>query len=59
MKKKLSLKNIEVKSFVTDVQNKEASDIKGGGDILTDYSCMRYISCFEFQCLTQERGNIC
>ena len=35
MKKKMSLNNLQVKSFVTNLGNNNAETIKGGGDALT------------------------
>lgn len=58
MKKKLKLNDLKVKSFVTDVADK--SDVKGGqkgGP--TELSCYRYVSCFQFQCITRDEGKFC
>jgi len=57
MKKKLSLKNLSVKSFVTEINTQQ---VKGGGGLDdTLYSCMAYISCNILQCVATVNGNGC
>lgn len=57
MGKKLKINDLKVKSFVTDVNQ---ADIKGGKDHHhTEFSCYRYVSCFEFQCFTRNDGKYC
>ncbi len=56
MKKKLSLKDLEVKSFVTSID--KTQEVKGG-DNYTELSCYRYMSCFAFQCITRDDNKLC
>ncbi len=56
MKKKLSLSDLKVSSFVTET--KEDNAIKGGS-VVTEYSCYKNISCFEFQCALHTQPNYC
>lgn len=57
MKKKLSLKELKVQSFVTE---SSASNIVGGGPLdATQYSCYDYISCGKIECLANSRMNDC
>lgn len=58
MKKKLSLKDLEVKSFVTSID--KTQEVKGGEDKnYTEFSCYRYMSCFAFQCITRDDNSLC
>jgi len=54
MKKKLSLNDLKVSSFVTETPN--TTTVKGG---MTQASCYRNISCFEFQCALRTQPNYC
>lgn len=57
MGKKLKISDLKVKSFVTDVNE---ANVKGGkGPNHTEFSCYRYMSCFEFQCFTRDDGKFC
>ncbi len=51
MKKKVSLKEIEVKSFVTNLEKDQQSHVKGKGGLPeTMYSCYAYVTCDMVQC---------
>ncbi len=55
MKKKLNLKDLSVKSFVTEVN---ANHLKGGtGD--TMYSCLAYVTCDVVKCYVTTQANQC
>jgi len=54
MKKKLSLQDLKVSSFVTETEENEK--LVGG---MTRYSCYRYVSCFEFQCALRTQPDYC
>ncbi len=51
MKKKISLNEIEVKSFVTNLEKDQQSNIKGKGGLPeTFYSCYAYVTCDVVNC---------
>ncbi len=51
MKKKISLNQIEVKSFVTNLEKDQQKHIKGKGGLPeTMYSCLDYITCDIVNC---------
>ncbi len=55
MKKKLNLKELSVKSFVTEVG---PAEVKGGtGETL--YSCLAYITCDVIRCYATTQANQC
>jgi hypothetical protein len=55
MKKKLKLNDLQVKSFVTEV---EKSEVKGGAQD-TLYSCLAYITCDIVKCYLTTQANNC
>ncbi|TXC85233.1 pinensin family lanthipeptide [Luteibaculum oceani] len=62
MKKKLQLKDLKVKSFVTELGKKASHQLKGqGGKVPTDItgaSCVEdYISCNAWECLATKPGD--
>ncbi len=57
MKKKLSLNNLKVQSFVTS--EIESEKIKGGTLQNTAFSCLAYISCNPLQCIISNGGPVC
>ena len=57
MKKKINLTDLQVKSFVTEVNAKKVKG--GGGNLDTVYSCMAYISCNILQCVATVDPNRC
>lgn len=66
MKKKLSLKSLEVQSFVTTVEKTESGNNRGGDSLVcpTNASCMDVMSCAAIQCTytlryCQETESIC
>lgn len=65
MKKKIQLKDIKVKSFVTDLRTEESASLKGGTKdtgnttgLMTEFSCMAYISCNPAACIPSDL-NVC
>lgn len=61
MKRKLSIDQIEVQSFVTSISKDDEKPLNGGGSELcgTDYSCLRYRSCYGFDCLPSSPAAHC
>ncbi len=60
MKKKLSLNNLKVKSFVTEIQ--VAGQLNGGSrteDLFTKESCYDYVSCARIQCIGRSNADEC
>lgn len=55
MKKKLKISQIQVKSFVTEV---EPAKIQGGGTE-TMYSCLDYVTCDAVRCYLTTQGPVC
>lgn len=45
MKKKLNLKNIEVQSFVTSLENKEQNALRGGAKTVLGMNCGTGANC--------------
>ncbi|MGB0165934.1 MAG: pinensin family lanthipeptide [Luteibaculum sp.] len=50
MKKKLSLQEIKVSSFVTEIESVDQKSLKGKGRE-TLFSCLDYISCNPLDCI--------
>ncbi|MGB0167376.1 MAG: pinensin family lanthipeptide [Luteibaculum sp.] len=54
MNKKLKIKDLEVKSFVTEISGQKLSNLKGGGlpySKETCASCLAYVSCYITDCI--------
>jgi len=59
MKKKLSLKNLRVQSFITEVKPDHQAFGGNNPDPFTNQSCYDYISCAPVQCLVYSRAEQC
>ncbi len=63
MKKKISLKEVTVKSFVTQLDQNQKQTVQGGAATQlcdlepTNQSCYHYMSCNAWECVATRYGN--